>query len=161
MYDNPLCPYCGPWNGHPDGVGMIPDTWQVVVSSLETKWRADFRCPFCHTRSPATGIMNSLKEAVDEANSIALRRFQPMQKPMTLQEVTERLKGESRFPAWVEQYNNGICEKAYATRAAIGNTGVKRCYNKAMSENYCIGFRYWDCKEKPTAEERAAAKWEE
>ena len=100
MNEKIYCPYCGPWNGHPDGVEMEPVVWEYSYIHFRTQWRAHFRCPNCKTYSPGSAPMNSAREAEQEARSIALRRFKPLQKPLTLEDVAqhniEKLK--KRYP---------------------------------------------------------------
>lgn len=63
-----FCPYCGPWNDHPDGVEMkLKD-----VPGLDVFW---MECPVCRNGSP----VKATPEAAIEA---AKRRFTPMQRPM-------------------------------------------------------------------------------
>ena len=77
MADKPLCPYCGPWNGHPDGVDMVRR--DDGDPELDIDWFLH-ECPSCGSTAP-----KGLTE--NDALASALRRFQPMQKPLTLEEV--------------------------------------------------------------------------
>ena len=138
MPDKPLCPYCGPWNGHPDGVEM------------ENKFMW-FKCPVCHSRSPF------VKKSEDNLTA-ALRRFQPMQKPMTLEEVKQHLASGNQRPLRIEFNPSDIRyrdETLFSLWRFPHNVGAL-C---SRENQYNVVFRFW--LEEPTDEERAAAKWEE
>ena len=157
MPDKPLCPYCGPWNGHPDGVEM-KETYHVEHFSLINIW---WRCPICGSTSPiATGIYpRCASQAHDEAYQDAISRFRPMQKPLTLEEVKRHIAEGNERPLYIE-FN-------FSAKPNFRGTSfypLWRAYDNIQAlirheERYNVEFRFW--WEKPTDEERAAASWEE
>lgn len=171
------CPYCGPWNGHPNGVEMV-----LCKLIFDTDYW--YQCPVCRSSSP----MCPTKE---EANAAALRRCpsieqikwerdtaikqllddygvgfgekKPMQNPLELQELLpgnvvwmdEQGKVVScvHLDYWDRSmmYANG---KASIPFEVFGKDGV---YKYPMSK-YGKVWRCW--LTKPTDEERAAAPWD-
>ena len=158
MENKPLCPYCGPWNGHPDGVEM-EEVYHVEHFSLINIW---WRCPECGSTSPIASDIypRCASQAHNEAYQDAIRRFQPMQKPLTLEEVLAI--DDIGFPCFVEfREENGQTD--------IEPEILTNRYHHYGEQNIdCVTFRLSDInvtwrpwRTRPTDEERAAAKWEE
>lgn len=145
MPDKPLCPYCGPWNGQPDGVEMIPRDFGAGGPAFCI-------CPICSSRSP-------VRTRLDDAIADALRRFQPIQKPLTLEEVKRHIAEGNERPLYIEF--------SFSAKPNFRDTSfypLWRGYDNIQAlirheERHNVEFRFW--WEEPTAEERAAAKWED
>ena len=153
MPDKPLCPYCGPWNGHPDGVEMIaiksprflPDNTRILGTF--------YKCPCCGARSPWEHMQ-------DVAFASALRRFQPMQRPLTLEEA----RALEENPKWVEiREESDNCQSGWSIASC--EYDYKFYYERFRTMGYLAIDKYgktWRCcRTRPTDEERAAAKWED
>lgn len=141
--DKPLCPYCGEHNGHPDGVEMADMEY----------W---YRCPVC-------GCLTPLVTRKEDNLPTALRRFQPMQKPLTLDEVEDVCNDDPMYMEiatgadeidgyWVR------CPQYDETTVDFLHFGQRRLDRRNAGE-YSKTWRCW--RTRPTDEERAAAKWEE
>ena len=145
----PLCPYCGAWNGHPDGVEMKP-----IGGAIAKR----FRCPECDAMSP-------LKDNTDDALASAIRRFQPLQKPLTLEEVRSLCRDEEdrREHIFIE-FRRSVSLNTYARPLNYDEHGIdamipeERPHLMMYDSKYNRTWRPW--LTIPTAEERAAAKWE-
>ena len=147
MIDKPLCPYCGEHNGHPEGVEMIPlmDGWEGVT--LITNHY--HMCPVCKTSSPK-------HKNAKTALRLALRRFKPPQKPLTLEEVKELQREPVYLVSLGEDFEDGwqLCVSVDSKRMHC-----LMFYALLFLEQY---GKTWCCfRMRPTDEERAAAKWEE
>lgn len=66
--ENVLCPYCGAWNGNPDGVEMT--ACKIMYGGDGLKNAYDYQCRKCGARTPTA---NSKKDA----RAAAMRRFTP------------------------------------------------------------------------------------
>lgn len=153
MHDKPLCPYCGPWNGHPDGVEMIPIKSPRFLPDKTRILGTFYKCPCCGARSPWEHMQ-------DVAFASALRRFQPMQKPLTLEEIVELQKAYKNLFDSKRLTKKAMCDLVVpfrdkynlsdltALRVARGEFSLEQIAKLIAS---CVS----------TAEERAAAKWEE
>ena len=148
MTDKPLCPYCGDHNGHQDGVWM-----EVFYGYMGTmgNLRA-FCCPECGSVSPPDS-------SYSKALAKAFGRFQPMQKPMTLEEVLS-IDGIG-LPCFVEFRNErGVTciEPAILTnRYHYCGEQIIDCV-KFLLTDINVTWRPW--RTRPTNKERATAKWE-
>lgn len=156
MDEKVLCPYCGPWNGHPDGVEMRLQNL-FAGQSCRYWW---YQCPECGSRTPVVKLHCSMAhEAERITGKTAFRRFQPMQKPLTLEEAIEaeyvwmqsRVTTQSGYVR-VVLYENKY-ERVCAYRAGDNEPDMIR------ADWYGIIWRCW--RTRPTDEERAAAKWED
>lgn len=156
MADKPLCPYCGEHNGHPDGVEM-----KFYRKYLKQTPKNDgfFGCPVCESRGP-------LAKSSQGARAAAFHRFEPLRKPLTLEEVIECSK-RCRDPLWVEGERDRMIDRndwADVTRD-VGFATIRLWWfgneieDIGHVEDYGKTWRCW--RTRPTAEERAAAKWED
>lgn len=140
-----MCPYCGPWNEHPDGVEMeLKD-----ISDVALYW---MQCPVCWKSSP----VKSTPEAAREA---ARRRFKPMQKPLTLEEVKQHIESGNVRPLRIEfNPNDNDLARTASLTSKWRNAGNIREIIETQEDVYSIDLRFW--WEEPTDEECRAAKWE-
>lgn len=157
----PLCPYCGPWNGHPDGVEMnAVGRWKAgpkaTFDESDMKRLYRYKCPVCGALTPD---MDTLEDATNTAN----RRFQPMQKPLELKEFLQDIIAP--FPVWVEMADGGSLEPAiamyYDPSGFVKMDGYRGDVLCGIVDGYGTKWRVWHTLNRPTFEERAAAKWEE
>lgn len=97
MEEKVLCPYCGPWNGHPHGVKMYLDGNGLADPEQfgfpEQFW---YSCPSCGAESPC---MTSR----EKASSAAQRRFPPVE-----QIIWER---DTAIKQLKDDYGVGFCER--------------------------------------------------
>ena len=141
MSEKILCPYCGEWNGHPDGVEMkLQDDGNEIEPV--TFW---YECCICGNMSPA-------KITLEEARAAALRRFTPMQKPLSLEEVFRHIDSENERPLCIEFNPPAPWERKWRAAKNI------RWYVQTNPQGYNRYYRFW--REDPTDEERQAAGWE-
>lgn len=138
MTQTPKCPYCG--------------------AEMEVKYVCGeyfCLCAACEATSP----MGTSKEA---ALSAALRRAEPENRPLTLEEIIAELENKELDVVWVE------CTVLMAAVPMCpnhrhGDTAfffvplVQTC--TAILSNYGKTWRCWP--RKPTPEQMAAEKWEE
>ena len=82
-----------------------------------------------------------------------LRRFMPLQKPLTLEEVQAIQDGE---PVFIERYDGNW---AWALFGSEGGTEYPGLHYKPIWNGYGLSWRCW--RTRPTDEERQAAGWEE
>ena len=178
MMDKPLCPYCGPWNGYPDGVEMLKGYNQHLIY---------YTCPSCDSITP--GIHFDKESDVEaqrweDALAYALRRFQPMQKPLTNEQMKERVDssdpvyvitgdGDERWMFVVQgkeppkegghNYPYGVdfsCVDIDGDMVDGDFYGMKEFFeNKGPFGLHPMGWIAFE--RKPTDEERDAAKWED
>ena len=148
MSDKVLCPYCGPWNGHPEGVEM--DLTPIKVSGAYAREYIGyiFICPECDSYSPQ-------KKIREETRAAAMRRFKPMQKPLTIDEMKSI---EPPYPLWTEGKTTGILLPDILC-AATNDVAVHFRVFGEWVEMYGKTYRCW--RTRPTDEERAAADWKE
>ena len=146
----PLCPYCGPWNGHPDGVEMIHQR-----ESMGMRMGYDYTyCPRCAARGPGVYTQDGkFAGKQKEAMKAALRRFQPMQKPLTLEEAQAI---QNVVPVFLERRDGDIISLLFTS---CGVTEYPKLHYRPIWSGYGRVWRIWWAY--PTDEERAAAKWEE
>lgn len=165
MDKKPLCPYCGPWNGYPDGVEM-----EMSVTHCPTKQKAGgyayeydviFHCKTCGSMSPGSGWKGSKKVAEEAARAAALRRFAPMQKPLTLDEIYAsndallmEFKGE---PAGI--HDEWVLYSHTEDETCRFWIFGQYCGKEHNINRYGKTWRCW--RTRPTDDERRAAAWEE
>lgn len=147
MNDKVMCPYCGPWNGHPDGAEMELETNSHADGTVDM-W---YGCTVCKIRSPIGWDR-------DATHFVAMRRFAPMQKPLTLDEVKRRCSdifGRPLYIEWrpIERFDE--FRTAWPPWKLIEN--VARLIKN--ESRYNRDFRFW--LNEPTDDERRAAGWEE
>lgn len=124
-----LCPYCG--------AEMCVDSY----FKREFGPRYFCHCWTCGSMGPDGG------ETEEKAREAALKRYKPMQKPLTWEEV---IAHEKPYHLWVEE------------RRASSKVYQYIFYDRYMiyaDNQYGVSFRFWATK--PTDAERAAAKWED
>lgn len=99
MKDKILCPYCGPWNGHPDGVEM------EHKNGAYGKFAVDYYgCNVCQAHSPMfLEKEGNFSENADRARTAAMHRFAPQL------ETTRLLRKYSRPGVYADLWLH--CEK--------------------------------------------------
>lgn len=113
-------------------------------------WR--YGCIRCATsfkarKTMSCGWLSPIKSTKERAREVAMKR--PLQKPLTMEQANDILCHETALPpmVWAE-FQREPCENRWITVADIANLlkwgGI---------------WRAW--AQKPTDEERAAAKWKE
>lgn len=154
MHDSiPLCPYCGPWNGHPDGVEMVQESCErSVYFELEKAVKINtgyfYKCPSC-------GATSKICDTKQNAYLSAIRRFQPMQKPLTLEEalaVVSEEADESLPPMVYIESKLDFISSQYME---------KYLFRLLSSTEMKCGVSWRPWRTRPTEEESAAAKWED
>lgn len=183
------CPYCGPWNGHPNGVEMVEEgnwnDWPEQIDSPYQFWY--YSCPACGSESPCA-------TSLEEARTAAQHRFPSVEqikwerdtaiqqlrddygvgfgerkRPLLLEEL---ITLEMPWPVWVE-FNTiklrNLPDKSGLRPSVLKclcNIGGKISRSYASFEDDAgrrldIYGKLWRCwRTKPTNEERAAASWD-
>lgn len=169
------CPYCGPWNGHRDGMEMIEDTNECTTPGGRTfPEMFKYYCPGC-------GLNTPFQSSREKARAYALRRFPPieqikwerdtaiqqlrddygvgfgekklMPKPLTIEELKAARKP---FLVWSEFLGRDELDSDVIERIGDGGTNL---WGAKFRANRFYGYT-WRCwREYPTDEERAAASW--
>ena len=144
------CPYCGPWNGHPEGVEM--EHCDIILG--RDFW---FKCPICKATAP-------MCHSEAAARAAALRRFTPPQKPL---EFDELRPGDV---VWMEEREKGVyyCIRLdYWSRSTLHDLRHRTIPIEKFRLDgsiLCSVDQYgkkWRCwRERPTYDECAAATWE-
>ena len=151
-----LCPYCGPWNGHPDGVEMV----LTKLAKVENGIQVCKVCPECFSESPDVVVDKSvsIEERNMIADSVAEHRFHPMQKPMTLEEIKELRRDPVYLVSLGEDFEDGwqLCLGMDVRGERIV---CQMFYTMLFFTHY--GKTWIAYRHEPTADVRAAAKWEE
>ena len=148
------CPYCGPWNGHPEGVEM-EDIYYY------------FECPVCKSKSPNVlwDIPSSTIRVVGKrkrAKLYALQRFKPPIKPL---EINELRPGDV---VWLEERDKCVCcvHLDYWSPQSWreNNLSIPIEFFRQDSAKFYFVPNYgkkWRCwRERPTCFECMAAEWE-
>lgn len=154
------CPYCGPWNGHQNGVEMIPDDNSEYDCITNNYYLADeywYGCPVCHRTSPHCATRK-------EARAAALRRFTPPQKPLELDELRP---GDV---VWMEEREKGVyyCIRLdYWSRSTLRDLRHRTIPIEKFRLDGSILYsvdqygKKWRCwRERPTYDECTTADWE-
>lgn len=141
----PMCQYCGQWNGHPDGV--------VMEVKLEDWFDYRCVCPVCKATGPKA---STPEDAIDDA----LRRFQPIQKPMTLEEIVELQKAYKTLFDSKRLTKKAMCDLVvpFRDKYSLSDSTALRVARGELSLEQ-IAKLIASCG--LTDEERAAAKWDE
>lgn len=143
MTDKILCPWCG--------AEMYPS---ATAECLKTEWRACYICPDDpYVSSPEVGGFKTVEEALGAAKAAALRRYTPLLKPMTLEEVDEHVRSNDANPLWIED-KTGYPSDEWILAATVW----QMCKIMRNRDEYGKTWRCWE--RKPTDEERSAAEWE-
>ena len=151
MTETPKCPYCG----------AEMDLYLNVDSN--DKWNARYTCAECYSFGPPIIDCEEKSYAEEVALAYTLRRYEPENRPMTLDEVrTHCAKGPDAEPLWVEF--SGKCAISRWIFAAIAPDVFDRpvlseWITTGRSKEYGKVWRCWP--RKPTPEQIAAEKWEE
>lgn len=167
MDKKPICPYCGEWNGHPNGVEMVGD--EEFVRGDPSCFEYFAKCPSCGSRGPIScefDVTTPVYRGWQDANrryalADAIHRFRTMQKPLILEEARSC---DDEDYLWIE-YSYGYieCVKIRGLDPATGYVSIwKFGYEHSIGEsmkNYGVKWRLW--KDKPTDEERDDAQWKQ
>lgn len=146
------CPFCGPWNGHPDGVRMVLTESVPHHGRPVTFW---YKCPTCNAYAPWEDC-----KTPDEAYKLAALRFSKPQEPMTVAELQEA--ANSACPTvWMQDLGGnvkrvtlisgdngnylGLKDYDYAGRAPAHYKNISPAY-RPMYAKY---IRFW--QEYPSA----------
>ena len=149
----PVCPWCGS--------KMKPD--RTFMSMLPVGCRPTFwwLCGHCGARSPVC-------DSGDKAYAAAVKRVEPMQKPLTLDELRQ-MGGEPVYivehPDWghwelsedAEDYLDR--EKAFYDMRCTFRKMCSSTICKTPFDLHCMGWLAF--RRKPTDEERKAAGWDD
>lgn len=153
MSERILCPYCGPWNKHPDGVEMVDEGNEYAdPRSLGLPLLYWYRCPCCNSQAPSGRNRK-------EARKNALRRFTPTraQVPLTLDEIRAM---KTPWPVWLEllhpNHLRPVILSSYDAKRDLLTTSDTVLRNTGA---YNTTWRLWSTK--PTDCDRKAARWEE
>lgn len=106
------------------------------------------------------------KETPEEALSAALHRAEPENKPLTLEQIIDKVFGSvGDIPVWIEHKDDTAEKLAWALSGWQIVRGAERCClifgigNRIDTDNFGKTWRCWP--RKPTPEQMAAEKWEE
>lgn len=143
-----LCPYCG----------------SEMVQG-DCTFELYYVCPNCDSESPIVSPFSHTADTKDElweyARAAALRRFQPLQQPLTLEEV---LTIAIPTPIWIEFWNGRLEPRIITGIQWCGD----KCYLELEYDNDSIKIpnlrtpkveRWRPWRTRPTDEERQAAGW--
>ena len=153
------CPYCGPWNGEPEGVPMEarPVIVPVAPGIKENRRFWCCECPVCRTRSP---LCSTEKQAI----SAAMRRFKPPKRPLEFGElrpgdvVWVEEPGKDPYCVHLVYWRRSDDPETRKPSIPIEKHGLEgSTYFKP--DQYGKKWRCW--RKRPTYDERAAAAWEE
>ena len=152
MADKALCPWCG--------AEMRMEVYNDCVFTggriLGAAWRAFYRCHLCRAQGPEE-TRSAGNKAEEAARAAALRRYTPILKPMTLEEVIAFdgeiwMEDKSDFDVWACRCFFNRAEKKMTVHYIAMNTEVLEF------STYGKTWRCWE--RKPTEAERSAAEWE-
>ena len=151
MNETPKCPYCGAEMG------------LKVREEPKKKWSARFVCGKCQSAGPFAHECQEKSYAEEVALAYTLRRAEPENRPMTLEEVRAHCaKGPDAEPLWVE-----FREKCTISRWIFAAIAPDVFDRPVLSEWIATGRskeygKVWRCwPRKPTPEQMAAEKWED
>lgn len=138
MTDKVLCPWCG-----------SEMHYSANVNISTHRYEGSMRCEKCGATSPMV-VSREEPDLTSFKGLIAceaLRRYEPPCRPLTLEEVKERVAELEAAPLWVDDNDEP------------SNTGwtyghIVRDWLDGYSEPYGYGWRCWP--RKPTEEEREA-----
>lgn len=165
MTEKPLCRYCGEHNCQPHGVEMRLVSMETVSGNNDS-W---YECPHCGSRSPRKSTTFML-DAKRWALRSALRTSKPMQKPLTISDLcaiqTEKKGPERQIPLLIESKDSKPDEFwcLFVSVNDRGETNVIVSWSGALTiqlRNDTCGIDWRPWLALPTAEERAAAPWED
>lgn len=145
MNDKILCPYCG----------------SVMVRG-DCTFELYYVCPNCDSESPIVSPFTHTTDTKEElwecARIEALRRFTPMQKPMTAEMVLAHIESESYRPLYMEYNPNGERWKSKLFWDTMWrDIDCVKLIMKNISNEYDVELRFW--WEQPTDEEISEAPW--
>ena len=147
MEDKVLCPYCG----------SEMKRWTEYELPNQTYFTVRYICGECGATSPQQ-VHTDRERANELAKEEALKRFKPLQKPMTLEEAS----GTNEF-VWIETITNKFvcpCDLCYAPEGGRRLTAymIGDIFQLYYESQYNKTWRCWATK--PTEEERQAAEWD-
>ena len=154
MTDKILCPWCGAEME----IKTVPHDVPGIIyargaKKRERRWNAWTSCSNddCGADGPIVSEMETEQEAIEAVRAAALRRYTPMLKPMTFEEVEQLACSDSiddETPLYLEDVDGDNEWKiSYQLR--------RLCFN--AKDDYGKTWRCWS--RKPTDEERSAAEW--
>lgn len=151
MTETPKCPYCG--------AEMIV----MAVRMAPHKWIGWYKCEKCLSEAPAKNCGYTEEEAKEIALSAALHRAEPEMRPLTLEEVVERILDDDWNFVWIEGPDSQKAEPMCpyykeGNKIALCAPPFVRLWEETISR-YGKSWRCWP--RKPTSEQMAAEKWEE
>lgn len=151
MTDKIPCPWCGAEMFH-------PRPWQKGAPDMGGyNWTVQAKCRECGALSPKV-YGRTQQEAENKLFVTALRRYTPLIKPMTLEEVWKE-----EDPVYVEGKNGALyIGDFYASMSAKNGWDMQTLGSAKpqliLEDDYGKNWRCWE--RKPTKEEMEAAKWE-
>lgn len=153
MTETPECPYCG------------AEMERITGRYLDGQYKSKYCCPKCGACAPSGAFCGRAEDAQASALAYALRRAEPENRVMTLEELAGMAnKGEWEL-AWME-CRNIKSEKYFLTQKLPGIAGEHGVWfvtpGKADDIFYAANSynKTWRCwLRKPTAEESEREKW--
>lgn len=151
MIETPKCPYCG--------------AEMVIVTGeyLDGTYKSRYCCPACGAYAAPSKHMGRKVDAEATALSAALRRAEPENRVLTLEEVKAHCaKGPDAEPLWVEFREKCSISRwifAIIPPDVFDRPVISEWIATDRSEKYRKTWRCWP--RKPTPEQMAAEKWEE
>lgn len=148
MSETPKCPYCG-------------DRMEIHVRSYATEsefFSAWYQCVTCESASPRIEIIGSMSqtEIEERLQAVSLRRVEPKNRVLTLEEATGSDK-----PVWLETmirvFIADVCVAPDARMAQIQIIGEASCTYLPICD-YGVLWRCW--LRNPTPKEIEATPWE-
>lgn len=151
MTETPKCPYCG-----------AEMDLHLSVDSND-KWNARYICAECYSFGPPIIDCEEKSHAEEVALAYALHRAEPENRPLTLEEISEKVYNTDWDFVWLETKGDifplQLCPR-YVNEEVLGF-----CWplsDDEIEEDVEEMGKSWRCwPRKPTTEQMAAEKWEE
>lgn len=156
MNNTPKCPYCG-------------DKMEIRVLSHTTEtefFSAWYQCVTCESTSPRVEFIgNTSQDKIkDQMLAVSLRRVEPKNRVLTLEEVDAHCEGGTdATPLWYEDKDRSNVSRWMIIdlpKVPLGSTATVKCLVNSQFFEATYG-KEWRCwLRKPTEAERRETPWE-
>lgn len=151
MTETPKCPYCG------------GEMALRVYEELKNKWSAWYICKGCYSMGPLASECEEKSYAEEVTLVSTLHRAEPEMRPMTLEEISEKVYNTDWDFVWFEAKGDifllQLCPRYVNEEVLYFCWPLSYDEIEANVEEMGKSWRCWP--RKPTPEQMAAEKWEE